>query len=315
MRWVLSIGIIFVAVYYIAPRPMSFTVSASVESLHVNTVNEGSPDWALPVIEACLRRTEGVALSPTPVAPTDAECIDRLHVPVRISEPTLRWSEGYALTFEGISRETMRIVVRKSDDAEPVLIDGFASLDSDEEVSAPITDGSILYVRWTDERPILPLRGRIRIGDIPNASDTLILREGRYEIRQNLGLNPRPVVVAAGELVPGDRIGFARNPPIWQRVADFAFERSSPDDDLIATLFLTDLSRFTQAFDVVATTRAEYSALRLTRIGVEPTLIPIPWTERLRADALPIGISTLIGLLAGLLALANTYFKPPSKDR
>lgn len=315
MRWILSIGIVFVAIYYIAPRPMSFTVSASVESLHVNTVNEAMPDWALPVIEACLRKTDGVALTPTPVAPTIAECNDRLHVPVRISEPTLRWSHGYALTFEGISREVMRVVVRKGPDAAPVLIDGFASLDSDEEISAPVTNGSILYIRWTDDRPILPLRGRIRIGDIPNASDTLLLREGRYEIRQNLGLNPRPVVVAAGELVPGDRIGFARNPPVWQRMANFAFERPNPDDDVIATLFLTDLSRFTQAFDVVATTRAEYSALRLTRIGVEPTLIPIPWTERLRADALPIGISTLIGLLAGLLALANTYFKPPGKDR
>ncbi|MEL7344621.1 MAG: hypothetical protein AAFN59_07150 [Pseudomonadota bacterium] len=312
MRWALTIGFIFVAIYYIAPRPMSFTVSASVESLQVSTVNEGSRDWALSVIEGCLRRSEKTPQEPTQAVPTVTECNEDFYVPIRISEPTLRWSEGYSLTFEGLSLDTMRIVVRHDGDVAPVAIDGFATQDSDQDVSRTITNGSILYIRWTDDRPILPLRGRIRIGSVPNMSDALILREGRYEIRQNLGLNPRPVVVGSGELVPGDRIGFARQTPIWQRIANFALERQAASDDLVSTLFLTDLSRFTQAFDVVATTPAEYGALRLTRIGVEPTIIPIAWTERLRADAIPIGISTLIGLLAGMLALANTYFKPPS---
>ena len=294
---------------------MSFTVSASVERLRVDTVNEGSPDWELPVIEACLR-TSGEALAAIPAGNTNPACVSSLYVPIRVEEPSIRWTEGYSLTFEGISKAYARVIVRKSADADPVRIDGFAP--GGDPITRTVTDGSILLIPWLDEafeqRPVLPLRGRLVIGDVPNASDALLLRSGTYEIRQNLGLNPRPTVVATGTLTPGDRIGFAtRRPPLWRRGLDALNGRERMTGDLVANAFVTELSPLHQGFDIVATTPAEYSALRLTRIGIEPTIIPITWTERLRADALPIGISTLIGLLAGMLALANTYFKQPEK--
>lgn len=320
LRWLITAGFVAVLVYYTAPRPKSFTVSASVETLRVETVNEGSPDWELPVIEACLR-VPGNANAPAAVGdPIYTDCQSSRYVRARIVEPALRWSEGYTLSFQGMALDHVRILVRKAESAAPVNIDGFEEFDRDWAVDREITDGTILFIPWLDtrlqERPVLRLTGRVRIGEVPAGSDALILREGRYEIRQNLGLNPRPVVVSEGTLVPGDRVGFAPSrPPVWQRWVDWVRQRRRSEEDLIATLFLTDLSRFTPAFDVVATTRAEYSALRLTRIGVEPTLIPVTWTERLRADAIPVGISTLIGLLAGMLALANTYFKAPSEDR
>lgn len=324
VRWLLVISFFAVLIYYTSPRPKSFAVNASTEYLKVDTVDTRSPDWELPVIEGCLRLRDGQNSDAFSLGtPAYADCASSRYAPFRIYDPVLRWTDGYTLRLYGEDLETARIVVTKLEDARDVRIDGFDGLfeagqRGPNPISIEIQDRSILVVPWIDselqERVVLPMRGRIDIGDLPNAPDSLFLRSGRYEIRQDLGLNPRPVVVGRGDLFAGDVIGFERRAaPFWVKMSRRSNPSQNHERDIVSDIFVSDLSRFTPAFDLVATTPQAFGDLRLTRLGTGPTLIPVTWTDRLRADAIPAGVSALIGLLSAFLALTNTYFKVPDK--
>jgi hypothetical protein len=320
-----GLTIIFVAfvIYYALPRKQSFTVFASTEYLVVHTVNESSPDWELPQASLCLRTANNLKASNF----DEPVCDNRLFEQHDLSEITVRWSEGYTLTFQGADPAFVLLRVDKSKDAKPVLISGYARRggqpDYEQPVEFGITDSSLLKIPFTDfERPLIPMRGRISIGDLPDGRHEMLLREARYEIRQTLGITSRPSVVAQGEFYPGDRIGFARQPsPLWDRGLALLRGSGSPNDnvegDIVATLFVTDLSRLSPAFDLVATSPSKYSALRLTRVGSEPTIIPVSWTQRIAADTIPVALATLFGLLATAIALSNAYFSnaPPTPIR
>lgn len=320
-----GLTIIFVAfvIYYALPRKQSFTVFASTEYLVVHTVNESSPDWELPQASLCLRTDRDLNSSSF----DEPICDNKLYEQHNLSEITLRWSEGYTLTFQGRNSSFVLLRIDKSEDAKPVAINGYGisggQPDYDQPIDLEVTDGSLLKIPFgASERPLIPMRGRISIGDLPDGRHEMLLREARYEIRQTLGITRRPSVVAQGEFYPGDRIGFARQPsPLWDRGA--AFLRGSSrlsdnmDGDIVATLFITDLSRLSPAFDLVATSPSKYSALRLTRVGSAPTIIPVSWTQRIAADTIPVALATLFGLLATAIALSNAYFSsaPPTPPR
>ena len=110
-------------------------------------------------------------------------------------------------------------------------------------------------------------------------------------------------MVAQGTFFPGDRVQFARiAAPFWASEGDVA-----DGEDIIASLFVTDISRLSPAFDLVATTPRAFSALRLTRVDSQPTLIPVTWTQRLAADTLPVAVATLLGLLLTCMNLIAAY--------
>ncbi|MEQ6250073.1 hypothetical protein ABMC89_14360 [Sulfitobacter sp. HNIBRBA3233] len=312
-----GLTIIFVAfvIYYVLPRKQSFTVFASTEYLVVRTVNESSPDWELPDASICLRTNEGSRASSIDVA----DCDNSLYEQHRLADITLRWSEGYTLTFQGRDPSFLLLLVGKEETAKPVIIDGYRMRDGQADYDSPaelqVTGGSILRIPWDGpERPLIPMRGRISIGHLPDGRHEMLLREARYEIRQTLGITRRPSLVAQGDFYPGDRIGFARQSgPFWDRGA--TAPAGNAEDDIVATLFVTNLSRLSPAFDMVATSPSQYSALRLTRIGSAPTIIPVSWTQRIAADTIPVALATLFGLLATAIALSNTYFAtPPSSN-
>ena len=306
----LAVLFVLLALYYAAPRKQAFTVFASTEYLVVETVSSDSPDWELPQMEVCLR-TDTPGQSSTDIAACDNALFEQ-HV---LSDVALRWSGGYRLVLQGFDPSGLVVLVERDPSAEDVVVDGFKVQDQQSDEDAPfgvaVTNGSLLRIPFlSGDRPMIPLRGKVSIGDVPSSRHGLLLREARFEIRQTLGLTRRPVVVAEGTLFPGDRIGFARaKQPLWDRFASLfrpaPSEQAAPSEDITASLFVTDISRLSPAFDLVATTSSEFSSLRLTRIGSQPTIIPVSWTQRVAADTIPVALATLLGLLGTAIALSN----------
>ncbi len=301
-----NLGLLLVVLaflYYLPDRKQSFTVSATTEHLVVDMVTDSAPDWEVRGLEACVPTP-----NPSPKSVAVGNCQATRFEGRKLEDATLRWSDGYTLTFRAFEPERVEILVEKEKDAAPVYLDGDLLVET----------GTILRIpyRFEGERMLLPIRGYASIGDVPNTSGTLVLREGRYESRQNLGvLRRKPHVVAQGELFPGDRISFGRRaPPLFLRWAVEDVPETGPGvENVTAKMFLTDLSPAHAAFDVVATTEHSYSALKLTRVGGQPTDIPVEWTQRLQADALPVAIATMLGLLATIIALSNAFFNTGSR--
>lgn len=286
-----------VLVYYVPARPQSFVVSASTEILRIEMVDDGNVEWELPEIELCARIMD-------PTAPRRSElnwCSADRYSSMRLQDAVVQWRDGYTLTFRSFAADYIDVLVERREDALPVRI----------SETVEITNGSLLRIPVDHPagRALIPARGYVTIGDVPNRSDTLLLREGRYEIRQNLGVFHRQShVVERGTLFPGDRISFAgQEAPLWAQVFGGGDPGPKDTDTVVARLFLTELSPQSRWFDIVATTEPAFSALRITRVGGQPTLIAVSWTQRLLADALPVAIATILGLMGSIIALSNAY--------
>lgn len=293
-----ALGIVILClliIYYVPTRQQSFVVSATTETLRVETLGDGATEWDLPSVEACLR-TEAATKSPQ-----DPEwCASSRYSYHALEDVFLRWEAGYVLTFRAYGPDYVEIYVEHAPDADPVLF----------EAGHRVTNRSILRVPYAagDLHTRIPMRGYATIGDVPNASDALLLSRGAYEVRQTLGvIRPESHVVKAGDFFPGDRVSFANtDPPFWY----FWHKPEADRGPWTAThLFIAQGPPDSRAFTVVATTEPAFSALQLTRIGGGPTNIAVPWTQRLVADALPVALATFLGLVGSIIALANAYIR------
>lgn len=314
IRVLLSVLFVGMVLYYVLPRKQAFSVFASTEYLAVDMVSNNAPDWELPSVQACIRKTDPVATGVDVLG-----CDPTRYEHYEMSEAFVRWSEGYRLVFQGIEPHAILVTIERDETAKSVILDGFSmhpEPGGQNQAQTPeITHGSILRIPITPQsRPLMPIRGRVTIGDVPNGTQGLILHNARYEIRQQLGLNRRPAVVAQGVFFPGDRIGFASEPHPYLRPFSGLFGvPTAAAPDVVASLFITDISRLTPAFDLVATTPPKFSSLRLTRIGSDPTIIPVTWTQRVVGDSIPVAVATLLGLLGTTMALTNAYLNAPQK--
>lgn len=274
-------------------------MKAETEFLRIETVSEGAYDWTLPKVEICIP-TDAPSASSVPVRFCDRDLFEGR---VFESYETLRWTDDYILEIHGYEPGLIEIYVSRIKGDQPVFLGDLE-----------IMDGSLLFIPLNSpERVILPIRGQVTIGEPPLHSDAQILRSGRFEIRQKFGRKARHVV-AEGALFTGDRISFSDiDPPLWHRL----FTAQPEDTRLIARLFLTGLSGTSPGFEVIATTDAAYSTLDLTRIGAEPAPIPVTWTQRFGSDPLPVGLASVLGLLATIIALSNNFFanRPPAGQK
>lgn len=304
-------------IYYVPDRQQSFTVTATTEVLTIDPVSDGVTEWEVPRIEACIRTD-----APKRELKVQGCAMGLYEGVIEDDYPTLRWTEGYRLTFRAYTADMIEVLVEHNPDALPAP-DNAPNEQRPGEMKIPVvtlgdrvlTPDSLLYIpyRVAGERTVLPLRGYVSIGDVPDASDSLLLLDGRYEIKQNLGLRrDRSHLVGEGRLFPGDRISFALGDRPWFVPGDAARPKEGPGrTNALARVFVTDLVAGGEGFDLVATTEPAYANLLLTRVGGQPTLIPVPWTERLLGDGVPVAIATLLGLIATMIALSNAYFAPP----
>lgn len=295
--------LLFLLGYYVPDRKQSFSVFATTEILHVDTIEDPGAEWELPEIQLCLRGQT-------------ANGSDRLFEwcdPSRYAasighNEIIRWTDGYSLTVQSFEQGYIEIFVDRSEEAAPVWLSG----------NREMTKGSIIRVPVKQDgvRALLPLKGYVTIGDVPNTSDSLVLLKGRYEVHQDLGLfTSKSSVVERGTFFPGDRISFVENPGrpwVWQAAA------TGPEtaDNIPARIFVTKFDPAGNGLDLAATTQAEFSRLCRTRIGSQPACVQVSWMQRLGADLAPVALATILGLIGGLVALVNAYVatRPDSKS-
>lgn len=315
LRFVVVAIFLVMFVFYAIPRQKAFTVSAITESVKVHTVTDSTTEWSIyEGLELCRPRKEPLPESQEEPATgsredaldeseDDAICNDRYYSHHTFDEEqTIRWSDDYVLDIQAYDAKRLLIYVTRLGDEEeeqqPVTIHGLE-----------IEDGTLLYVRMDGtERPILPLRGYMTLGDPPLLSDANLLLQGRYEIRQSFAPRDGQYIVKSGDFVPGDRISFVRHPiPIWAR--PFTEDPDERDQGRVpARIFVSNLDTSSRGFNIVATTDLAYSDILLTRVGGQPTKIPVTAAQRLAADPFPVATATALGLLATLFGLINSFF-------
>lgn len=304
---------------YLLDRKQAFAISAVTEFIRVETVSEGADDWSLVAAHICTPKEDDVQNSASPPAPNDTgltpdeiglspDCADNFYDQRTFKldddneELTLRWTDDYTLEIRDFNRGFLYVYVTRdaptdSRDTQPVY---FQDLE--------IPSDSILYIPVNDdEPPRLALRGYLTLGEPPVRSDAMVVRDGRYEIRQD-GRRLRKHVVAEGEFFPGDRVTFEREPaPLWAR---WSIEKDAElAKKVTSRIFVTDLNVSRHGFDVVATTDPQFSSIYLTRVGGQPSRIPVNWAQRLTSDPIIAALATILGLLATMLALRNNFFK------
>ncbi|MEL6689060.1 MAG: hypothetical protein AAFP28_01970 [Pseudomonadota bacterium] len=335
---VLTLAVLaFILAYYIPSREQAISVSAVTEELVVE-VTSNDLVWDLTEIGMCYEQTAGetpdvspltglsgeppettqVATAPaqdsTSVAkfeldPAIPNCAHTDVVPKGLEFATIVWPERYRLTFRAFKDDHVELAVSFPEDAAPVVIE-HESPDGD-ILNSLVTQGTTLRIPYMagGERTVLPLRGYVTVGSRPSTASSHILQSGRYEGRQILRANHAPIV-SANELFPGDRVSFERRPPpLWARIAGLQSAKE-PSQAPESRAFLTDLNPRTRAFDVVVTTERFFGTLLFTRVGGLPTDVTPAWTARLAADALPVAVATILGLVATLLALLKSYMPP-----
>ena len=308
---------------YFGDRRQAFAVSAVTEFLRVDTVSEGADDWSLAAAHICTpkRQTLGAPVEPEKLkdesqaetttakdigitADCDEDLFDQktFKMDESLDELTLRWTDDYILEIRDFDRDFLYIYIQRLDPekgkaAQPVFFDGI-----------DIPGDSILYLPVNNQEPLrLALRGDIALGEPPVRSDAMVLREGSYEIRQD-GRRSQKHLVASGAFFPGDSVTFEREAmPLWARW--FGEVPSDKPERITSRIFVTDLDPNSPGFDVVATTDPQFSGLYLTRVGGQPTRIPVGWAERLLADPFIPAIATILGLMATMLALRNNFFR------
>jgi len=270
---------VFLLAYYGVQRPKSFTVSAFTEHLRVETVSLGAFDWTLTDYQLCIPLKEGEQATQTDFNPKCASELFHFHGIGR--ETTVRWTDDYVLEFRSFDPDFLYIYISRHGQEQSVTIDGNV-----------VTDGSILFIPRSHERLVLPILGRITLGEIPYRSDAMILLSGDYEIRQQLFPRLTSRVVSSGSFFKGDKVSIAG---LWS-------------GDIDARVFLTSAASEGTGFDIVATTSPHYGDLLLTRVGGQPTRLVVGFADRLKADPLPAAFATLLGLLATSIALVNNFF-------
>ncbi|MEL6548994.1 MAG: hypothetical protein AAFQ54_01985 [Pseudomonadota bacterium] len=262
--------------------------------------------------------------APAPEASTEAAEQDASEETKTLRAATVAWPEGYRLEFRAFDDDYVEVGVTfpptvPSEDGQgteqtpQVAIDfedgGFAK-------RALVLSGSILRIPYfmEGERTVLALRGYVIVGGPSTTANTHLLRAGSYESRQTLRPGQSPPVVANATFLPGDRVSFERHaPPFWARIAGVTSAREDSEAP-VSRAFLTDLDLRNRAFDVVVTTEPFFGAVVFTRVGGQPTDIIPPWTARLAADAVPVAVATVLGLVATILAILRTYLPDKGKQ-
>lgn len=327
--------------YYLPEREQAISVFASTERLVVQ-VTANDLVWDLPEIGMCTpERPAAAATSAGVLAPSaqgdnsrndkdvslEAGRLDAFgtSIPVcgkaevlasGLKSAIVRWPEGYQLVFRAFERDFVEVAVSFPDflpgkeGEEPIATPEVTIEFSNgpELAYASVSSGAILRIPYFSggERTILPLRGYVTVGGASTSANTHILRSGEYESRQTLRPGQAPVVASA-EFFPGDRVSFERRePPLWARLTG-VLSATEESEAPISRGFLTDLDPTSRAFDVVVTTEPFFGTLLFTRVGGQPTDIAPPWTARLAADALPVAVATVLGLVATILAILKTY--------
>ncbi len=281
------IAFVFVALYYIWPRPKSFFLDVTTDYLEVTTDTDTQIVWDIGAAVLCLPERRLPDDHPARSASaSDAGCDDRF-VAQRITEVELDWPQDVTLVVRSGQNGTLDILTRFEEDRVLQIGD------------IPIMPETILRLPRSvlDWNGGLGLSGDLILGQTAEHGTLKLLREGRYETRERPFFRTNALLVDSGTFALGDAV---------------ALEARQEEDRLQSYAFLTlDLAdpNGVAPMRVVATSPEERSRMRLDRARANPSFIEPNWSQRIANDPLAIGIATLLSLLATFLAVLNNLFR------
>jgi hypothetical protein len=184
-------------------------------------------------------------------------------------------------------------ILRKAPGGGPIAIEWEEELELPEETLPP---KSLIAMRDADWRKAgaLLFSGQVAIGVVPPVTGYMI--SGHYEVREELFLRSSPVVVAEGDLMPGDRaeiVGAERpNKPAFVQ----AFVSANPDPGR-------------EGFQVIIYSPAGQDFLRLDRMRANPALIGSNWYDKALKDPWLLALAAIMTFISLTSELWIKVFK------
>lgn len=290
LKLVLIVAFFMVFLYYWFPREQSFIVFAETKSLSVVTDRNPELLWELPEATLCVALPVDVAQArifegrrTEPVGTRSDQC-DPLafESPEALTDVDIEWPEGVGINLTLQNRNTIELLLVTSEARSTLSING-----------QTITDNSLLRfpISTMDENGLLILSGDVALGENAIMGANHLLQSGRYEIRENFLFRTRLQLVNEGVLTVGDKVtvrGAKKNLPVSAR------------------LFFTRSEQHPNLLNAVLTTQPARSALTIRRAD-QLAIIEPNWIERLKSDAWPIVMTTLLGLFGASLGIVHSF--------
>lgn len=290
LKGVLIVAFCVVFLYYWFPREQSFIVFAETKSFSVVTDRNPELLWELSEATLCIAlRPEIVQaniVNPEQVqsASTGSDQCDPLafHVAGTLNDVIFEWPEGIGITLTLHDRKTIELLLSIPDTDSPFLISGHE-----------IFDKSLLRfpISTMDENGLLILSGDVELGENAVMGASHLLQSGRYEIREKFFFRERLQLVDQGVLTVGDKVSV----------------RALRDEVPISgRLFFTRSEDKPNLLNAVLTTQPERSVLTIRRADQIAQIVP-DWIGRLKSDAWPIVMTTLLGLFGASLGIVHSF--------
>lgn len=290
LKLVLIVAFFLVFLYYWFPREQSFIVFAETKSLSVVTDRNPELLWELPEATLCVALPVDVAQAKIFerqgtdfVGPESDQC-DPLAFenPEALTDVEIEWPEGVSINLTLKNRNTIELLLLTSGAQTALTING-----------RTVTDNSLLRFPITtmDQAGLLILSGDVALGENAIMGANHLLQSGRYEIRESFLFRERLQLVNEGLLTVGDKVTVRQA------------ERNLPTS---ARVFFTRSEQHPNLLNAVLTTQPARSALVIRRAD-QLAIIEPNWIERLKSDAWPIVMTTLLGLFGASLGIVHSF--------
>lgn len=290
LKTILIVAFCMVFLYYWFPRKQSFIVFAQTKSLSVVTDRNPELLWELPHATLCIALPPEVAQAnivnsqPTKFDRVGTDRCDPLAFAMveTLQDVLFEWPEGIGINLTLHDQTTIELLLSVPENHPSFQVGGHT-----------ITDKSLLRfpISTMDENGLLILSGGVELGENALMGASHLLQSGRYEIREKFLFRERLQLVDQGVLTVGDKVSVEAvrgNVPVLGRVF---FTRSEDRPNLL---------------NAVLTTQPERSVLTIHRADQVAQIVP-NWIGRLKSDAWPIVMTTLLGLFGASLGIVHSF--------
>ncbi|MEQ9696017.1 hypothetical protein [Shimia sp. SDUM112013] len=282
--WAVSLVVLAAVAVAIAfsmwPAKRSFAISVETTGLTLTPDRALSGDWFLPEAELCLRKSS--ENRDVQSVQRSTRCNTRFYHSVIVTDAFFDIAPGATLE---VSREPERgdlqIFVASDATGETRLGD-----------HGDLEKALIFLPAHTRETvQSLPFSGMAVLGAIPRSGEKTLVKQGRYEVRENSLVQQRPMTVARGDFFLGDRISIT--------------DGESPNPRAAVGFMLWASA----GLDVQLYTPPAHDFIKVERLGTEPTLLNANAIDRLLANPIPVLASVVFALLASSFDLASRLLR------
>lgn len=290
LKIILIVAFCMVFLYYWFPRKQSFIVFAETKSLSVVTDRNPELLWELSEATLCIAlppedvRANILNSEPAQFSSAGSDQCDPLAfvMPETLQDVLFEWPEGIGINLTLHDQKTIELLLSVPEKHPPLLIGGHT-----------IRDKSLLRfpISTMDENGLLILSGDVELGENALMGASHLLQSGRYEIREKFLFRERLQLVDQGVLTVGDKV---------------SVQALRGDAPVVGRVFFTRSEDRPNLLNAVLTTQPERSVLTIHRADQVAQIVP-NWIGRLKSDAWPIVMTTLLGLFGASLGIVHSF--------